>query len=164
MVNFPGRNDRRRRVLKEEVLSASGARGTLRTIAQSTAPDNSPRYSDAASVENHPQVTDFVPRRYSTIAMLVLFGATLTAASAAAHHFLFPNAIANGFCSAAAFDLASPGNLASWMAAIVLFVASAFCAITYSLRRHRIDDIRGRYRVWRMAALACLALSANSVA
>ena len=33
--------------------------------------DDAPRYSDAAGVENHPQVTDFVPRRYRTIVTLV---------------------------------------------------------------------------------------------
>ena len=31
---------------------------------------DAPRYSDAAGVENHPQITDFVPRRYRTIALL----------------------------------------------------------------------------------------------
>ena len=35
-------------------------------------------------------------------------------------------------------------------------MASATCLLTYSIRRHRIDDYRGRYRVWLGAALACL--------
>jgi hypothetical protein len=35
--------------------------------------------------------------------------------------------------------------------------------MVYSIRRHRIDDIRGRYRVWLAAALGCVVLSANSV-
>jgi hypothetical protein len=47
---------------------------------------------------------------------------------------------------------------------VVLFLASGFCVMTYSIRRHRIDDYRGRYRIWLGAALACLILSANSVA
>ena len=33
MVNFPGRNGRRRRVLNEEVLSASSAHVALRAVA-----------------------------------------------------------------------------------------------------------------------------------
>jgi len=162
MVNFPGRQDRRRRVLKEEVLSTSGAR-TARRSADTTQADDAPRYSDAAGVENHPQVTDFVPRRYSTIALLVVSGAVLATASAAAHYFLLPVAAAHGMDNGA-FDLASRGSLASWLAAVVMFVASGFCVMTYSLRRHRIDDFRGRYRVWMAAAFACLALSVNSVA
>src|SRR5205807_2669794 len=71
MVNFPGRSDRRRRVLKEEVLSATSSRTALRNETDSGSGQAS-RYSDAAGVENHPQVTDFVPRRYGTVALLVL--------------------------------------------------------------------------------------------
>ncbi len=163
MVNFPGRNDRRRRVLKEEVLSTSNAHAALRCQADSGAANRAPRYSDAADVENHPQVTDFVPRRYSTIALLVLVGVASTASTAAIHYFVLPIATSLGMRSTA-FDLAARGNLQSWLAAVVLLCASSFCVMTYSIRRHRIDDFRGRYRVWLGAALACLILSANSVA
>ena len=163
MVNFPGRNDRRRRVLKEEVLSGSSSRTIHRADSSSDANDSAPRYSDAAGVENHPQVTDFVPRRYGTIAMLVIFGAALTTLTAALHYFVLPIASAAGMQSASAFDLGARGNVTSWLAAVVLFLASGFCVMTYSIRRHRIDDFRGRYRVWLAAALACLLLSANSV-
>jgi hypothetical protein len=159
MVNFPGRNDRRRRVLKEEVRSASGSRATFRADV----PDDAPRYSDAAGVENHPQVTDFVPRRYSTIALLGLFGVAGTSITGAVHYFALPIVASHGMNSSAAFDLTARGNLTAWLAAVVLFMASGFCVLTYSIRRHRIDDYRGRYRVWLAAALACLALSANSV-
>ena len=159
MVNFPGRSDRRRRVLKEEVRSASGSRATLRADMG----EDAPRYSDAAGVENHPQVTDFVPRRYSTIALLGIFGVAATAVSAALHYFALPIAVSHGMYSWAAFDLTARGNLTEWLAAVVLFMASGFCVLTYSIRRHRIDDYRGRYRVWLGAALACLVLSANSV-
>jgi hypothetical protein len=159
MVNFPGRNDRRRRVLKEEVRSASGSRVTLRVDVA----EDAPRYSDAAGVENHPQVTDFVPRRYSTIALLGLFGAAATAVTAVLHYFALPIAASRGMNSSAAFDLTARGNLTEWLAAVVLFMASGFCILTYSIRRHRIDDYRGRYRVWLGASLGCLVLSANSV-
>jgi hypothetical protein len=164
MVNFPGRSDRRRRVLKEEVLSASNARVTRRADDLTDASDDAPRYSDAAGVENHPQVTDFVPRRYGTIAVVGMFGVVLTGLTAALHYFVLPIAISRGMNSAAAFDLTARGNLTAWLAGVVLFLASGFCVMTYSIRRHRIDDYRGRYRIWLGAALACLILSANSVA
>jgi hypothetical protein len=162
MVNFPGRSDRRRRVLKEEVLSAP-ARAKSRSDDRDNADEDAPRYSEAAGVENHPQVTDFVPRRYSTIAMLGLFGVASSAATAALHYFVLPMATANGMQSGAAIDLAGRSNVSAWLSSIVLFMGSAFCVMTYSLRKHRIDDYRGRYRVWMSAALACLMLSANSV-
>src|SRR3954451_5667309 len=107
MVNFPGRNDRRRRVLKEEVRSASGSRATL----PADVADDAPRYSDAAGVENHPQVTDFVPRRYSTIALLGLFGAGATAITAALQYFVLPITTAANMNGVSAIDLTARGNL-----------------------------------------------------
>jgi hypothetical protein len=68
MVNLPGR-DRRRRVLKDEVLAASSNYANHRSQNDEAPAVSAPRYSDAAGVENHPQITDFIPRRYATIAM-----------------------------------------------------------------------------------------------
>jgi hypothetical protein len=163
MVNLPGR-DRRRRVLKDEVLSASSNYTNLRATTGTSATSDAPRYSDAAAVENHPQITDFVPRRYATIAMLIALGAIFTAALAAMDYFAETIAASAGIRSTVAFDLTADGSLAAWLAAVVLLVTSAACLITYSIRRHRIDDFRGRYRVWFMAAIACLVMSANCVA
>jgi hypothetical protein len=161
MVNLPGR-DRRRRVLKDEVFSASNNYANLRATSDDDA-RNAPRYSDAAGVENHPQVTDFIPRRYATIAMLVAVGAGLTTALAATQFFAIPIANATGMRSLASIDLGSSGSIGAWLSAVVLLMASATCMLTYSIRRHRIDDFRGRYRVWFLASVACLAASANSV-
>ncbi|HEX4414639.1 MAG TPA: hypothetical protein VH107_13485 [Lacipirellulaceae bacterium] len=162
MVNFPGR-DRRRRVLKDEVLAASNHHTALRAVSDTSFAADAPRYSDAAGVENHPQVTDFVPRRYRTIITLLVVGLGITSGLAALDYFA--SAIGQACCvrSVAALEIAAPGSLASWACAVVLLVASAACLLIYSIRRHRIDDFRGRYRVWLGASIACLTMSANSV-
>jgi len=162
MVNFPGRNGRRRRVLNEEVLSASSAR-SARSSSASENSSQAPRYSDAAGVENHPQVTDFVPRRYRTIGMLVVTGVVATATLGAMHYFAQTIAVIAGLPTLRPFDLGAPGSIAAWISAIVLFVAAVTCLLIYSIRRHRIDDFRGRYRVWIGASAACLLLSLNCV-
>jgi hypothetical protein len=163
MVNLPGR-DRRRRVLKDEVLSASSNYTAARTARGADSATDAPRYSDVAGVENHPQITDFIPRRHATFAMLVLFGAISTAALGSLQYFASSIAAATGMRNTMTFDLTATGSVAAWLAAVVLLLASAACLIIYSIRRHRIDDYRGRYRVWFLGALACLILSANSVA
>ena len=50
-------------------------------------------------------------------------------------------------------------NLAAWLASTLLLVASLTSVLIYSLRRHRVDDYHGRYRLWIWAALACLVAS-----
>jgi hypothetical protein len=164
MANFPGRNDRRRRVLKEELLAASGTRAPLRAVGLDHAAHQPSRYSDAAGVENHPQVTDFVPRRYRTIALVVIAGLASTMALAGLHQAAPAFAGTIGLAGLPPFDLASAGSLASWVAAVVLLAASMLCLLIYSIRRHRIDDYRGRYRIWLAASLAGVLLSANSIA
>jgi hypothetical protein len=161
MVNFPGR-DRRRRVLKDEVLAASNNHSAMRAAADASA-DDAPRYSDAAGVENHPQVTDFIPRRYRTIAILVMIGVGTTTVLAALDYFAGAIAQASGARAVNAIVMTAPGSLASWLSAVLLLIASGTCLLTYSIRRHRIDDFRGRYRVWLGASIVCLTMSANSV-
>jgi hypothetical protein len=164
MVNFPGRNGRRRRVLNEEVLSASSSHAVLRAVPNSDSSRAVPRYSEAAGVENHSQITDFVPRRYRSIAMLTAAGIFTTALLAVLHYFAAPIAAMAGATEITAFNLAAPGSIASWVASVVLLLISTACLVVYSIRRHRIDDFRGRYRIWLVAAGACFLLSANSVA
>jgi hypothetical protein len=150
-------------MLKDEILSASNNHASLRATSDGGTSSDAPRYSDAAGVENHPQITDFIPRRYPAIAVLVLIGAGLTTVIAALHDFARPIAAVTGLQNTAAIEFNAYGSLSSWLASVVLLVASATCFLTYSIRRHRIDDYRGRYRVWLGAALACFLASANSV-
>jgi hypothetical protein len=163
MVNFPGRNGRRRRVLNEEVLSASSSHTVLRALNLDGEVRNAPRYSDAAGVEHHPQVTDFVPRRYRTIALLVVSGSVVATLLGTLNYFSAPIGQILGTVDTSPFDLQSPGSIADWVAAVILLVASVTCVLVYSIRRHRIDDYRGRYRVWLATAAACLFMSADSV-
>jgi hypothetical protein len=164
MVNFPGRNGRRRRVLNDEVLSASSSHAVLRAVPKGVSGRAVPRYSEAAGVENHAQITDFIPRRFRSIALLTAAGILTTALLGSLHYFAATIAGVFGAGEIPAFDFTASGSIASWVASMVLLLASAGCLVVYSIRRYRIDDIRGRYRIWRAAAAACLFLSANSVA
>jgi hypothetical protein len=164
MSRFLGRDSRRRRVLNEEALSASSAHLALHSVESDAPTADTPRYSERAGVEHHPQVTDFFPRRYRTIGALAAVGIMATAGVEALHWFVAPLATKYGFESAAAFDLTSTGGVATWLSAVVLALAAASCLLIYTLRRHRIDDFQGRYRVWLAAAVACLLMSLESVA
>jgi len=163
MANFLGRNSRRRRVLNEEALSASSAHLAVRDADLGTG-ESAPRYSDQAGVEHHPQVTDFLPRRYWSLGILAAIGAATTAAVEALFWFVAPVAAPYSADGSGPFDLQLGRGIASWLSAVLLLATAGVCIVVYSLRRHRIDDIRGRYRVWLAAAAACLALSVNCVA
>ena len=56
----------------------------------------------------------------------------------------------------AAIDAGAAGNLAAWFSSCLLLMAAACSLQIYNLRRHKIDDYRGRYRIWVWAAIALL--------
>jgi hypothetical protein len=165
MANFLGRNNRRRRVLNEDALAASTSHAAVRgRETGKNASNGAPRYSDAAGVEHHPQVTDFLPRRYRTIATAAFGGVVVTTAVVALDWFSVPWAVRLGLSDEVPLAIAAAEGLATWLSASLLLLTAATCLLIYSLRRHRIDDFRGRYRVWLAAAVACVLLSANTIA
>jgi hypothetical protein len=162
MASSMARDGRRRRVLNDEVRSASGASAAASGAPGAAAAD-APRYGEQASIEHHPQITDFVPRRMRTVATVVVAGAGVAALSQAAVRFaaniaaLVPGAAE----PLIAGQLAA--GLAAWTSAVALLLTAALARIIYSLRRHRISDVSGRYRVWRWVAVGALLASVNAV-
>ena len=68
MARNNGRWGRLRRVLNEDLSTTSVAYGT--TDADRT-PGDTPRYGAGANIENHPQVTDYVPRRFRVMGFIL---------------------------------------------------------------------------------------------
>lgn len=164
MTVLPGRNGRRRRVLNEEVLTASATHVAMRAYHDEEALPERPRYSEAAGVEHHPQITDYIPRRFRSIALLSSCGLIAIGATVALHALASPFAQSAEVSQTAPFARTVIERLADWATSTVAVVAAVVCWIIFFLRRHRIDDIRGRYRVWFQAALACLVISLACVA
>lgn len=155
---------RRRRVLNEEIMSASALGITARGHEEDgMEPGDTPRYGAGANIENHPQVTDYVPRRYRAIALYLLGALLLVAAG----ELLALNAAALAAWAQVVSPEAISSQLASglfaWTSATVLLVAACYSRLILSLRRHRVDDNRGRYRIWRWFSLASVALSLNAM-
>jgi hypothetical protein len=147
--------------LNEELRSASGALAS--TAATSSAGADAPRYGEQANIEHHPQITDFIPRRKRTVMTTLAVGVGVAAST----QFLAQNA--NTLAAVMPGVPAQPiavqlaHGVAAWTAAVGLLLVAAFARIIYSLRRHRVDDVHGRYRVWRWIAAGALVVSLNAV-
>jgi len=159
MAHNTARMGRRRRVLKEEVLTASS---TLREDLVSP-PGDTPRYGVGANIENHPQVTDLVPRKFRSIALVLGLGLSVgLLAELAAHHSENLSSLVPTL-SAAEITTVFSNQLVLWTSAATLLIAACYTRLIFSLRRHRVDDVRGRYRMWKTASWAAVALSLNTV-
>lgn len=157
------RSARRRRVFTDE-LASSGADNMSAQRAESdsaAATEPGVRYGEAARRDRQPRLTDLVPSRYLTLSLLLGVNLLCVGLLLAAYHWQSHVVDLFGAEAAAALDLAARESLSTWFNSLLLFSTSGVSLLIYSLRRHRVDDYHGRYRVWLWAMLACLALSIN---
>jgi len=163
MARNTTRVGRRRRVLNEEVLSASNIAVRFGSSSQGIEPADTPRYGAGANIENHPQVTSFVPRRFRTLSLIALLGLGVGATAELTSYYAQSLSRLAQVVSPAEFTEVFANRLVAWTSATILLAAAAYARLIFSLRRHRVDDYRGLYRVWRTAGYAALVLSINSV-
>jgi hypothetical protein len=161
MSSHIARDGRRRRVLHDEVRTHAGAQSSA--AASSADAADAPRYGEMASIEHHPQISDYVPRRKRAVIATLVGGASVAAAAAATMHFA--PTIAAAIPSATAEQIADQlaGGAIAWTSAVALLAIAGLARLVHSLRRHRVDDTRGRYRVWKWIVGGSIAASVNAV-
>lgn len=162
MVSSMARGGRRRRVLNEEARATASHRAIPATERSDSGDAVVQRYGQQAHIENHPQVTDFIPRRKRRVCLIVLTG--VFASAAAQSLTRTADSIAVHIPGVPSTDLkALASGLVAWTSAAMLAAAAVTSILIHALRRHRVDDVRGRYRVWKWAAISAGALSVNAV-
>jgi hypothetical protein len=166
------RDDRRRRLLAEEYAhgtevgdqslvtqtEGSGGPGTMRAAPV----HKSQNYGDADFLAEQPRLTDLIPRRVSTLAVTFVLGLAaiggLVALGAG-----FPEALARpGGRRPAALDLAAAGSLGRWFSSLLLLAAGLTALLVYNIRRHKVNDYQGRYRIWAWAAACCFLVASDT--
>jgi hypothetical protein len=60
-----------------------------------------------------------------------------------------------------ALDVNARGSLVAWYASLLWTLTAAASFMVYSIRRHRLDDYRGRYRLWLGVAVLCVIASVD---
>lgn len=154
------RDDRRRRVLTDErVLSTERESPPNDGASRKTGP--TPRYTEAALVDQQPRICDFLPIRPWTLLLWFLVGTTFVVG----HATLF--VLERTYGLRAGVDLApmrmtGPQTLSSWSSSFLLLASAVCAAIIVQFRRHRIDDYRGEYRVWYYFVVALVLASINA--
>lgn len=161
-------DDRRRRVLMEEV--AAPAEAEEPTIAPAGKRSAATAYSQSALTDLQWRVSDLVPIRPFLVAAIVL--ALMTGVAAIETIYICwqtspPLPRSSPLASLdrgqlAAIDLAARGNLASWYSSLLLAAGGCGALIIFSIRCHRVDDYRGRYRVWLWTAAGLVWASLDS--
>jgi len=150
--------DRRRRLLADEyAASGMASAGPLVNPLQY----RSQHYGNALFLEEQMRLTDLLPQRLSVIAAIWLGGLAVIAALLAAYA---KTAQLAPHWPVAPLDLSQSSSLPGWFSAMLLTAATLVALLVYCVRRHRLDDYQGRYRVWLWAAGCLLLVSVDQTA
>jgi hypothetical protein len=156
-------DERRRRVLMDEIAAPSADAEK----SQPTAAKGPVRaYNESVLSDRQRRVSDFIPVRPFKVVALILLLLTAVAGIEALYIFTAPPggfAIltkarhphhALGDQPFAALDLAARGNIGSWFSSLLFAGGMLTILGLLSIRAHRVDDYKGRYRIWWWVAAA----------
>ena len=159
------RQQRRRRLWSDETSAAAGdapARSSSTGSKRSTGPAET--YTSQARRDEQPRLTDLIPTRYRTLLLIYVAGLLVLTGLELLYFRIDALAVHVVREALGVFDLASRGSFAAWYSSLLLSVTAITAALIFTLRRHRIDDYRGRYRIWIWGTLGYLALAVNQTA
>lgn len=160
-----GRTDeRRRRVLSDTLLggTSSKGRGTGRARPQSPGLGKSVNYGDAAFLDELPRLTQLVPSHALALLVILVVGVGMIAGLGAA--YLWMARAPEGLGRIQALDLTAQGSLATWFSSMVLALAAAVAVVVFTVRRFKLDDYHGHYRIWLWAAACWMLMSIDATA
>ncbi|MFO7902370.1 MAG: hypothetical protein R6U98_06910 [Pirellulaceae bacterium] len=156
------RDERRRRVLIEE---PGGMDGLERELVSDSPPAELPRrYTDAALSVGRCRLSDLVPLRWWIV--LAWLGVLISCAAGmeAVYGYVALGYTKFDISELPAIDLSERASIATWFSSILLLACAVYGILIYQMRRHRVDDYRGRYRMWRWIIPLFLLASIDQVA
>ena len=145
------RDDRRRRLLTDELSNSDDWPLGQVELEDSPLPEKTGHYGDAEFLDRGWRLLDLVPRRWIALGGLLTAGTAAIVGLEAAYARMVQR-VAAGATPVAALQIDAKGSLACWFSSLLLLAAAVAALLVYSVRRHRTDDYRGRYRVWFWAA------------
>ncbi len=151
---------RRRLLLLEEATRQEPA---AQLDSQAAAPAEAPRrsllYPPEAQRDGMVRLADLIPRRGWVLALWWLAGVGVIALLEWLYAWMPRLAHLTTDGRVAALDLDGEGSLAVWYSSTLLLLAAGLSWFIYTVRRHRLDDYRARYRFWLLGCGVWLLMS-----
>ncbi len=156
------RDDRRRRTLAED--SANESAQVVTSMATPKPSGKSERYAAAGRRDHHRRMSDLIPRSIWSLGIWFLVGLTLTGGLLCAYAFMADFSIADAAGTVPLFDATKSDSLVGWFSSFIFLLAAITSTLVYSIRRHKVDDYRRRYRLWLWCAAAWMVMSIDATA
>lgn len=171
------RFDRRRRVLREGQLKVTDApeetqprarrsRGTKQELDENIPPPakRSAGYSQSVRKACQHRLVQFIPVRKRSLIAAIVASIALPALLLSIHHGIFISEWLpwKNHPIAAVLDASHPRSLAAWLGSQLWLLCLAATLLTFQLRKHKLDDYDGEYRLWFWLVLTCTIGSIDS--
>lgn len=154
-------DERRRRVLMDDGSAPAEATPPAKRTRDKNAKTRN--YSDAALANQQAPVTAVIPTRPWTLSVMLLSATTLVVLLNLLHAESYRLASLIGTEQIAPLTFQAAGNLSIWLSGLLLAWSAVMGVQIFNLRRHRIDDYKGRYRVWLWTTAVLVLASIDAV-
>lgn len=150
------REARRQRIRRDEGPSTATQTKRKRSTRKS-----SQMYEDGAVTTAQPRVTDLIPlRKRSVLAWMTLL--VLVVAMVEGLYWLRITRLDAFYSHTTPMHLFGPGTVANWVSSTLLIFSGLIAMLIYNVRKLRVDDYRGRYRVWPWISCCCFMTSLDA--
>ena len=163
------RMDRRRRILRESVESdarAPAPRAARGVPAEGESPSGkrAAGYSQDVRRACGQRLVQLIPVRRRSYAAVVLASLLAPALLLGAHYMIYVSGRLPwyGHPLAIAFDASHPRGIAAWLSSNLWLLCLGATTLTFQLRRHKLDDYNGEYRLWFWLVVTCLVASVDA--
>ncbi len=172
-ISRDARTDRRRRLLRDNseddsVDSAAQRRASRRT-AELEAPEGSTLkrkagYSQDVRKACGQRLVQLIPVRRRSFAAVIFISLLIPGLLLAAHYMIHVTGQLQWWRHplAVAMDIGHPRSIAAWLSSQLWLLCLGATVLTFQLRRHKLDDYNGEYRLWFWLVLTCLIASVDA--
>ena len=152
------REDRRRRMRTDEANAPPPAEKKRSRASGGSAK----LYAAGAITKSQPRISELVPRRKRWMSVWFLLSLIPIALVEQLYVLRVSSRLQSVLDHTSALHLFGAGTVANWVASTLLLLSSVAGLIIYSIRRHKVDDYSGRYRLWLWASAFCLFCSLDA--
>jgi hypothetical protein len=163
------RMDRRRRVLLDASSAQQAENASARRPATTATPGEpgtkkSAGYSQDVRQACGTRLVQLIPVRRRSFIALIATSIMITSSLLLVHYLVYVNGRLPWFGHPLAItvDLTHPQSIASWLGGHLWLLCLGTTILTFQLRRHKLDDYSGEYRLWFWLVITCVLANLDS--
>ncbi len=172
-ISRDARMDRRRRLLRENGDDEPQSNVTTRRRSRRPSEEELPEIAGAKRKAGYSQdvrkacgqrLVQLIPVRRRSFAAVCFISLLIPGLLLTAHYLIHVKGLNDWWRHplAVAMDVGHSRSIAAWLSSQLWLLCLAATVLTFQLRKHKLDDYNGEYRLWSWLVLTCLVASIDA--